>query len=167
MNTRSMTPLLAALVTIGLTAVPASAQTYTLTATLSGGQETPAPGINTGAFGDATVVVDLSTRTVSWTVNVFNLPSGVTAGHIHVGAAGTPGPTVINFAVPTSASNDFAIAGSAVDTTFTLRPDQGLRSADDVFQSILGENMYVNVHSSVNTGGEIRGQLTLRPTPRQ
>ena len=59
MNTRSMTPLLAALVTIGLTAVPASAQTYTLTATLNGGQETPAPGINTGAFGDATVVVNL------------------------------------------------------------------------------------------------------------
>ncbi len=34
MNTRWMTPLLAALVTIGLTAVPASAQTFTLTATL-------------------------------------------------------------------------------------------------------------------------------------
>ncbi len=56
--------------------------------------------------------------------------------------------------------------GSAADTTFTLRPDQGLRSADDIFQAILGENMYVNVHSAVNTGGEIRGQLTLKPTLR-
>ena len=54
-----------------------------------------------------------------------------------------------------------------MDTTFTLRPDQGLRSADDVFQAILGENMYVNVHSTVNTGGEIRGQLTMKPTLRQ
>jgi len=134
-----------------------------LTATLNGGQETPAPGINTGAFGDATVIVNLSTRTVSWTVNVFNLPSGVTAGHIHVGAAGTPGPTVIDFTVPTSASNDFGITGSAVDTTFKLRPDKGIRSADDVFQSILGGNMYVNVHSAANPGGEIRGQLTLKP----
>ena len=162
MSTRWMTPLLAALVTIGLTAVPASAQNFTLTATLTGAQETPAPGINTGAFGNATVVVNMRTRTVTWTVNVFNLPSGVTAGHIHVGAVGTAGPTVINFTVPTGASNDFAITGSAVDTTFTLRPDQGIRSADDMFQAILGGNTYVNVHSAVNGGGEIRGQLTLR-----
>jgi hypothetical protein len=160
MSTRWMTPLLAALVTIGLTAVPASAQNFTLTATLTGAQETPAPGLNTGAFGNATVVVNVRTRTVTWTVNVFNLPSGVTAGHIHVGAVGTPGPTVINFTVPTGASNDFTITGSAVDTTFTLRPDQGIRSADDMFQALLGGNTYVNVHSAVNGGGEIRGQLT-------
>ena len=162
MSTRWMTPLLAALVTIGLTAVPASAQNFTLTATLTGAQETPAPGINTGAFGNATVVVNMRTRTVTWTVNVFNLPSGVTAGHIHVGAVGTAGPTVINFTVPTGASNEFTIAGSAADTTFTLRPDQGIRSADDMFQAILGGNTYVNVHSAVNGGGEIRGQLTVR-----
>jgi hypothetical protein len=162
MSTRWMTPLLAALVTIGLTAIPASAQNVTLTATLTGAQETPAPGINTGAFGNAIVVVNMRTRTVTWTVNVFNLPSGVTAGHIHVGAVGTPGPTVINFTVPTGASNDFNITGSAVDTTFTLRPDQGIRSADDMFQALLGGNTYVNVHSAVNGGGEIRGQLTPR-----
>jgi len=160
MNTRWMTPLLAALVTIGLTAVPASAQSFTLTATLTGAQETPAPGINTGAFGNATVVVNMGTRTVTWVVNVFNLPSGVTVAHIHVGGVGTPGPTVINFTVPTGASNDFSITGSATDATFTLRPDQGIRSADDMFQAILGGNTYVNVHSAVNTGGEIRGQLT-------
>ena len=160
MNTRWMTSLLAALVTIGLTAVPASAQTYTLTATLTGGQETPAPGLNTGAFGNATVVVNMGTRTVTWTVNVFNLPSGVTAGHIHAGSSGTAGPTLVNFTVPTGASNEFSINGSAADTTFNLRPDQGLRSADDIFQAIIGGNTYVNVHSAVNGGGEIRGQLT-------
>ena len=163
MNTRWMTHLLAALVTIGSTAVPVSAQTFTLTATLTGAQETPAPGINTGAFGNATVVVNMSARTVTWTVDVFNFPSGVTAAHIHVGAAGTGGPTVVNFTVPTTASNDFRITGSAADAEFTLQPDQGIRSADDAFQAILGGNSYVNVHSAVNRGGEIRGQLTLRP----
>ena len=39
------------------------------------------------------------------------------------------------------------------------RPDQGIRSADDMFQALLGGNTYVNVHSQVNPGGEIRGQL--------
>ena len=119
------------------------------------------PGINTGAFGDAVVIVNMTARTVTYTVNVFNLPSGVTASHIHAGAAGTAGPVVVNFAPPLTASNDFTYTGTVKDTEFLLRPDQGIRSADDMFQAILGGNSYVNVHSSVNPGGEIRGQLVL------
>ncbi len=49
------------------------------------------------------------------------------------------------------------------EAEFVLRPDQGIRSADDLFQAILGGNSYVNVHSQVNPGGEVRGQLTLKP----
>ena len=162
MTLGSKSLLLAALAVATLAAAPASAQTFTLTATLTGANETPAP-INTGAFGSATVTLNVTTRSISWVVDVFNLPSGVTAGHIHVGAVGTPGPTVVNFVVPTTASNDFRIAGSLNATEWTLRPDQGIRSADDMIQAILGGNSYVNVHSSVNGGGEVRGQLTLRP----
>ena len=141
-------------------AAPLSAQTFTLTASLHGGNETPAVVV-TGAFGNATVTVDMTARTVTWVVDVFNLPSGVTAGHIHVGAPGAGGPTVVNFVVPTPASNDFRVAGTMRDVEFTLRPDQGIRSPDDMFQAILGGNTYVNIHSQVNGGGEIRGQLTL------
>jgi hypothetical protein len=162
MNSRWLKSLLVTAGLIAFAAAPASAQTFTLTATLHGGNETPAP-INTGAFGTCTVVVDLTARTASWVVDVFNLPSGVTAGHIHVGAPGTSGPTVVNFAVPTPASNDFRFSGTARDTEFTLRPDQGIRSADDMFQAILGGNSYCNVHSQVNPGGEVRGQLVLKP----
>jgi hypothetical protein len=43
-----------------------------------------------------------------------------------------------------------------------MRGDQGIRSADDVFQAILGGNTYVNVHSQVNPAGEIRGRLVLK-----
>ena len=72
---------------------------------------------------------------------------------------GTSGPIVVNFAPPLTASNDFTFTGTVKDTEFTLRPDQGIRSADDMFQAILGGNSYVNVHSAANPGGEIRGQL--------
>jgi hypothetical protein len=147
---------------LGFTA-PVSAQTFVLTATLTGAGETPAPGINTGAFGTATVTVDLTARTVTYTVQVFNLPSGVTASHIHVGAVGTPGPVVVNFAPALNSSNDFSFSGVVQDTAFVLRGDQGIRSADDMFQAIIGGNAYVNVHSAVNPGGEIRGQLVLKP----
>ena len=149
---------------VGL-AVPASAQSFTLLATLTGAGEATqtANGINTGAFGDATVIVDLAARTVTYTVRVFNLPSGVTASHIHVGSALTPGPVVVNFAPPVTASNDFGFTGVVRDTEFALQPDKGIRTPDDMFQAILGGNSYVNVHSQVNPGGEIRGQLTLKP----
>jgi hypothetical protein len=149
---------------VGFPAAPASAQSFTLTASLNGANEPPIPGINTGAFGSATVVVNMTARTVTYTVNVFNLPSGVTASHIHVGAVGTPGPVVVNFAPPATASNDFTFTGVVKDTEFVLSAGNaalGIRSADDMLQAIIGGNSYVNVHSAVNPGGEIRGQLVL------
>ena len=120
MTSRWMMVLVAAAL-VGFAAAPASAQTFTLTANLTGANEPPIPGFNTGAFGDATVVVDMTARTVTYTVTVFNLPSGVTASHIHVGAAGTAGPVVVNFAPPLTASNDFAFSGTVKDTEFVLR----------------------------------------------
>ena len=147
---------------IGVTA-PAQAQVITLTAELSGSNETPAPGILTGSFGFATVVVDIPTQTVSWTVDVFNMPSGTNNAHIHVGGPGIAGPTVINIPFPAGISNDYRLSGSATTATAGLRPDQGLRSWDDVLQAIVGGQTYVNIHSAVNPGGEIRGQLRVRP----
>ena len=38
-----------------------------------------------------------------------------------------------------------------------------LCSFEDFLQAVLGENTYVNVHTVVNPGGEIRGQLVLKP----
>ena len=58
MTSRWMLPFFAVAALVGFGAAPASAQQFTLTATLTGAGETPAPGINTGAFGSATVVVE-------------------------------------------------------------------------------------------------------------
>jgi hypothetical protein len=163
MTSRWMIALFVTAGLIGFAAAPASAQVFTLTANLNGANESPAPGINTGAFGDSTVVVDLGAQTLTYTVRVFNLPSGVSASHIHVGAPGPAGPVVVNFAPPLTASNDFTFSGVVKFGDFLLRPDQGIRSSDDMVQAILGGNSYVNVHSQVNGGGEIRGQLVLKP----
>ena len=148
---------------LALAAAPASAQSFTLTAQLSGANEQTGttPAINTGAFGDCTIVVDVTAQSLSYSVRVFNLPSGVTASHIHVGADKTAGPVVVNFAPPTNASNDFGFTGNVAFSAFVLRPDQGIRSSDDMVQAILGGNTYCNVHSTVNPGGEVRGQFTL------
>ena len=165
MKVRWMSSLVVTAGLLAFAAAPASAQSFTLTANLSGGGEatTTANGINTGAFGDAIIVVDLTSQTLSYTVRVFNLPSGIVASHIHVGAEKTAGPVVVNFTVPSTASNDFGYSGVVKFSDFILRPDQGIRSSDDMVQAILGGNSYCNVHSQVNPGGEIRGQFTLRP----
>ena len=159
--------VLVAAALVAFAAAPASAQTFRLTATLTGANEPviltgqTVPGINTGAFGDATVIVDMGARTVTYTVNVFNLPSGVTASHIHAGAAGTAGRSSSTSRRRCRRRTTSGSPATIKDTEFILRPDQGIRSADDMFQAILGGNSYVNVHSTVNPGGEIRGQLIL------
>lgn len=164
MTLRSMKAFGATALLVGLAAAPAAAQSFTLTANLSGAGEATsiANGINTGAFGDCKIVVDLTGQTVSYAVNVFNLPSGVIASHIHVGAEKTSGPVVVNFVVPATASNDFGFSGTVAFSAFVLRPDQGIRSSDDMVQAILGGNSYCNVHSAVNPAGEIRGQFVLQ-----
>jgi hypothetical protein len=137
----------------------AQAQTYTFTADLSGGNEVP--GVVTGAGGTATITLNVTAGTVSWVIDVYNLPSGVTAGHIHAGSAGVAGPVVINFNPTANLSNDFRISGTANLSDLTARDAQGINSAQDFVQMMLNEDAYVNVHSQVNPGGEIRGQVRL------
>ena len=90
---------MAVLIGIGL-AGTAEAQNNIIrfTAVLSGANETPAPGVLTGAFANATVTLDTSTQTVSWNIDVFNMPSGTNNAHFHVGGPGLAGPTVVNVA---------------------------------------------------------------------
>jgi len=72
------------------------------------------------------------------------------------------GPVVVNFTVPTNASNDFRISGSAKASDGVARQPQGVNTFDDLVQAMATGHAYVNVHSQVNGGGEIRGQLVLR-----
>ena len=91
-------------------------------------------------------------------IDVFNLPTGLTASHIHVGSPGTAGPVVIDFAPQPSASR--VRSGSRARRGPSPRaPAQGIRSMEDVMFAIAAGNAYVNVHSQANPGGEIRGQL--------
>ncbi len=139
----------------------AQAETIRFTAHLSGANEAPTPVLN-GAFAFATVTLDTDTKTVSWVIDVFNLPSGMTAGHFHVGGPGLSGPTVVNLTFPSTISNDYRLEGSATQAS-SLRPGQGIRSYDDFLQALVGGQTYLNIHSQINPGGEIRGQVIRVP----
>jgi hypothetical protein len=135
----------------------ASAQTFN--AALSGAEETPA--INTGAVGTAEVSLDATARELAITLHVFNIPTATTAGHIHAGGRGTAGPVIINFPASIAGrTGDFTMTFRVGEREFVPRPAQGINTFDDAVQAILLGNTYVNVHSTQNPGGEIRGQLT-------
>jgi hypothetical protein len=106
---------------------------------LAGNQEIPqvvTPASGSGAF---TVDADGSVSGSLTTVSITG-----TAAHIHEGAVSANGPVVIPL-TKTSANVWSVPAG----TKFT----------DAQLQSYNAGQLYVNVHSAANKGGEIRGQL--------
>ena len=149
---RVMRLVIAAMFMLGM-AGTAQAQLVRFTANLSGDQETPAPGILTGrvwyCHGHARPGVadrDAGTSMCS------TCRAGPTTRTSTSAAPGVAGPTVVNIAFPPNVSNDFNLSGSATESFagFTLRPDQGIRSWDDFMQSLMGGQMYLNIHSAVN-----------------
>ena len=158
---RRLSLALAGLFVLFVSATQAQAQVVTLNATLSGGNEVPA--VVTGSAGTAVVTWNTATRTGTYRVEVYNMPVGTTASHIHVGADNVGGPVVINFAVPAGGiSNDYALSGTFACSDVVARAAQGINSCDDFEQALLLNNTYVNVHSTANPGGEVRGQLIRR-----
>jgi hypothetical protein len=120
----------------------ASAQ-ITLIARLTGAQETP-PTTSTGQ-GLAVLTLDASHTHLTYDLAVSGLVD-ITASHIHRGAVGVAGPVVI----PITAG-PFTYASDTVAVT------------PDVVDDLLSGNMYVNVHTAANPGGEIRGQVVIPP----
>jgi hypothetical protein len=157
---RVMRVIAAAIFVLG-TSTMADAQIVTFTVNLSGNQETPP--VLTGSFGQGTVTLNLGTQTVSWSIDVFNMPSGTNNAHFHVGGPGIAGPTVVNMPFPPQISNDYNLSGSATALS-NPRAEEGIRSWEDFIQSLLGGQMYINIHSNVRPGGEIRGQVIRAPS---
>jgi len=149
---------IAGLFALLVSAAQAQAQTITFTANLNGGQEIPV--VVTGSVGTATVTWNTATKTGTYRVDVYNMPVGTTASHIHAGAVGAGGPVIVNFTVPAGGiSNDYALQGTFACSDVVARAAQGINSCEDFEQALLLNNTYANVHSTTNPGGEIRGQL--------
>jgi hypothetical protein len=106
---------------------------------LSGASEVPA--VTTAATGTATITVK-EDRSVVASVTVSGMTP--TASHIHEAAAGANGPVIVPFTK--TGDNTFASA-------------DGAKLTEAQYASYKAGNLYVNVHSAKNPGGEIRGQI--------
>jgi hypothetical protein len=150
----------AAVALLLLPAAPAQAETINARAILGGGEEVPA--LLTGAVGVADLVIDTETRTIAVEIRMFNIPSATTAGHIHVGPKGVAGPVVVDFPIPRDRVGDLNLNFSVNASGLRPNPMIGINTMDDVIQAIVGGGAYVNIHTAVFPGGEIRGQIQLK-----
>ena len=106
---------------------------------LSGDQEVPA--VTTSATGTSTIAVaaDKSVKGAVTTTGVEGI-----AAHVHVAAPGKIGPPIIT--LTKTADNVWSVPAGATLT-------------DAQYASYKAGDLYVNVHSAANKGGEIRAQL--------
>jgi hypothetical protein len=187
MNRAAALTLAAALTTITTIAACGSSNDSTpptpvskivnLTATL-----TPAGEIganlngNPQGSGTFTATLDTSTNVFTYNVQFTGLTSNVTLGHIHgpftPGGTATSAGVILNF--------DPTVAGSPVPgATFTKGATSGtasgtvtLNAATQIAAKVNGDSLkklilagltYANIHTTANGGGEIRGQITVKP----
>ena len=165
---RKCLPLLVVLAV--LTAVPAKADPVLFTALLSAAKENP-PTASPG-LGSAMIAYDPVAHTMEVTAFFENLVAGVTAAHIHccadpptnVGVATTT-PTFTGF--PSGVTSgfynrifDLTLASSFNPAFVTANGGTPLLAELALAAGMAQGRAYFNIHSSMFTGGEIRGFLT-------
>lgn len=124
----------------------------TYVANLSPANEVPAK--TTTGTGVATFV-DLGNE-IDWTLELTNM-TGVVASHIHgPAAAGVNAPVIINLFLPNVATG--TVTGVVAHGSITNANNANV-SLDSLRVLFNNGNAYVNVHTSVNPGGEIRDQV--------
>jgi hypothetical protein len=154
----------AALVTIvacSSTTDPVS-KIVTFKATMNGAGEVPANS-TTGA-GTFTATLDTSTNVFTYDIAFSGLTSNVVAGHIHGPAAATAtSGTTINFVSLAGATFSVGATsgtGHGVATLSAANPITATISGDSLKKLLFSGLTYVNVHTTNNPGGEIRGQIS-------
>ena len=116
--------------------------------TIDGSQATPLP-VETDASGTGTVTLDTGSNLLTWDVTYQDLSGPLTAAHFH-----GPAPICEPAGVEVTISNGGAASG-VIQGSATI---SALEAAD-----LLAGLWYVNLHTALNPGGEIRGQVA--PVP--
>jgi hypothetical protein len=124
------------------------------------------PPVNTHATGLAKFKLRGDGTELEYKLVASNI-QGVTQAHIHCGAPGVNGPVVIflfGFDPVGVDPNGILAQGTLTEAGLLPQPDSvvcpgGIADFEDLIDRIRSGGAYVNVHTLVNPGGEIRGHL--------
>jgi hypothetical protein len=159
-----------------LCASVASATPTTLSTALSGLNENP-PNASTGT-GLATVTLDPDAQTLQLVVSFSGLTSPDTAAHIHCCLPSPFASNNVGVATTVPAFSGFPLgvmSGTYTSPVFDLTQpliynpmfitlEGGLPQAEAaLIAGLLNNETYLNIHTMVNPGGEIRGILSAVP----
>jgi hypothetical protein len=126
-------------------ALGAARDTYMVGAKLTAKAEVPAPtGVPAAAKGAFTgdYVENSKGATLKWRLTFSGLSGPATAAHIHMAKVGVAGPVVVPLCGPCKAAQ----SGKAT-------------ISKAVIAALESGKAYVNVHTTKNAAGEIRGQV--------
>ena len=125
-------------------ALPAQAGLINLEAFMDGAQANAGAGTGSTGTGTALLTLDDVTNELNWNVQWSGLTGNLTVAHFHGPASpNANGGVTVNFL-------GIAPGNPSIGSTF-ISPAQ---AAD-----LLADLWYVNIHSDVNPGGDIRGQI--------
>jgi len=143
MTMRFLRPALVGLACVGALAfaTPSMAAVTTFKATLNAASEVP-PNDSKGT-GAVTATFDDATKVLTWKGSYSGLTGPATAAHFH-----GPAPSGKNAGVMVPITPN----GPSFEGSATLNDAQA--------KALMDGDLYVNVHTATNKGGEIRGQLT-------
>jgi hypothetical protein len=154
----------------------ASAAPITYFAVLNGASENPP--INSAGTGIGFVTIDTATNMMEVDFSFQDLTTGTTASHIHCcvttpgGTAGvaTTTPTFPNFPLGVksgSYSMTFdLLSASTWNPAFVMAHNNSLPQTEAAFvAAVAAGQTYLNIHTTQNPGGEIRGFLLPTPEP--
>lgn len=125
-----------------MTAAPASADTVSYKATIMPSSEVP-PVANSQGMGQLAATYDTGTKVLTYGVTYSGLTGPATMAHFH-----GPAPVGKSAGVMVPIGGDLA---SPIKGTATLTDEQAKALADG--------NLYFNIHTAANKGGEMRGQV--------
>lgn len=129
---------------------------FRFNASLKGGNE--ATPVNTKAVGEAIVTISKDETKIHYKLIVANIEN-VTASHFHMAPAGTNGGVVAFLFGPNQEPGPYngVLAEGDIMASNVIGSIAG--NLDALIAAIRSGNIYVNVHTTENPGGEIRGQL--------
>lgn len=112
-------------------------------ATMTGLAEVPT--VVTAATGLAAINLSLDKKTLMYWVTTDGLSGAIGGAHLHYGSATEAGGVAVDLSP--------GIMGNSIVGTVDVSMNPGL------YDSLMANLIYINVHTAANPGGEIRGQL--------
>ena len=154
---------------VGIAAVAVAGGGHSIREKLTGYQEVPA--LSTTGTGKFRASINSSANEIHYQLSYSGLESPATQSHIHFENRTNTGPIVVwlctNLGNGPAGTQACPAGGGTISGTITPAnvtagaASQGLAASefDELVRAIRAGAMYVNVHTTGHTGGEIRAQL--------